>query len=110
MGNNWKGTVHTVHVHIDALKQNRIFISEYWTEEGFKQDSIAVIENEHDAHLFADALNTIQECGLMPSELKRQRDELVELVNGISGNKVAMDHISDKWQLNAEQLIKKIKR
>ena len=34
-------------------------------------------EMEGRAELFADAMNTAQKCGLLPSELLRQRDELL---------------------------------
>lgn len=36
-----------------------------------------------DAELICDAGNTAQKCGLLPSELLRQRDELKEAVNGL---------------------------
>jgi len=38
------------------------------------------IANKKDAELICDAGNTAQKCGLLPSELLRQRDELRELL------------------------------
>ncbi len=36
------------------------------------------------AELFADAGNTAQKCGLLPSELLKQRDELKRMINSLS--------------------------
>ena len=43
-------------------------------------------ECRHDAELIADAGNTAQKCGLLPSELLKQKDELLEAL------KVAHQH------------------
>jgi len=39
-------------------------------------DSVGSFEAEHNAELICDAGNTAQKCGLLPSELLQQRDEL----------------------------------
>jgi hypothetical protein len=46
----------------------------------FKGQHYGIPHNEvpHNANLFLDAHNTAQKCGLLPSELLRQRDELRE--------------------------------
>ena len=41
-------------------------------------ESVGFYEAEHNAELICDAGNTAQKCGLLPSELLRQRDELIE--------------------------------
>lgn len=38
---------------------------------------VGAFEAEHNAELICDAGNTAQKCGLLPSELLRQRDELL---------------------------------
>ena len=50
----------------------------------FKGQHYGIPHNEvpHNANLFLDAHNTAQKCGLLPSELLRQRDELrMALIN-----------------------------
>lgn len=44
---------------------------------------MASINEDEDAALIADAGNTAQKCGLLPSELLKQRDELLEAMNRI---------------------------
>ena len=39
--------------------------------------SVGSFEAEHNAELCCDAGNTAQKCGLLPSELLKQRDELL---------------------------------
>lgn len=45
-------------------------------------------ETQQNTVVFADGLNTIQSCGLLPSELLKQRDEALELIAelGFLGN------------------------
>ena len=38
---------------------------------------------EHNAELCCDAGNTAQKCGLLPSELLQQRDELKDAINSL---------------------------
>ena len=54
-----------------------------WLLAGDKAEKIVIygeikITNIKDAELIADAGNTAQKCGLLPSELLKQRDELKE--------------------------------
>ena len=39
---------------------------------------VSLLECQHNARLIQDAGNVAQECGLLPSELLKQRDELLE--------------------------------
>lgn len=43
-------------------------------------EDVAPEECKSNAELLADSLNTIQSCGLLPSELLKQRDDLRELL------------------------------
>lgn len=52
-----------------------------WLVAGDRAEKIVIcgrieIANKKDAELIADAGNTAQKCGLLPSELLQQRDEL----------------------------------
>ena len=54
-----------------------------WLVAGDRAEKIVIygeikIANKKDAELIADAGNTAQKCGLLPSELLQQRDELRE--------------------------------
>lgn len=44
-----------------------------------------IVENYANAELVIDAGNTAQKCGLLPSELLRQRDELREALQSLMG-------------------------
>ena len=53
-----------------------------WLVAGDRFENIVIcgeikIANKKDAELICDAGNTTQKCGLLPSELLRQRDELL---------------------------------
>ena len=50
----------------------------YEASDLLNADSVGSFEAEHNAELICDAGNTAQSCGLLPSELLRQRDELKE--------------------------------
>jgi hypothetical protein len=45
---------------------------------------VSMVERIANAALIADAGNTAQLCGLLPSELLKQRDELLEAAKGIA--------------------------
>ena len=47
-----------------------------WTNSGCYSPKLSKIESQENGKLLVDALNTIQSCGLLPSELLKQRDEL----------------------------------
>ena len=51
---------------------------EFWHHHGNTSTKEEAIAN---AELTCDAFNTIQKCGLMPSELLEQRDELLECLS-----------------------------
>jgi hypothetical protein len=66
--------------------------------------------------LIVDAGNTIQKCDLLPSELLKQRDELLEALKGVTKLYVDLAECGDcgYWNpheeepiANAEELIKK---
>lgn len=42
-------------------------------------------ECRHDAELIADAGNTAQKCGLLPSELLKQRDDTIDKIETLVG-------------------------
>ena len=52
--------------------------SGYLASDLLNADSVGSFEAEHNAELICDAGNTAQKCGLLPSELLQQRDELRE--------------------------------
>ena len=52
--------------------------SGYTSNDLLLANSVGSFEAEHNADLICDAGNTAQKCGLLPSELLRQRDELRE--------------------------------
>lgn len=89
-----------------------------------KGKCVALTENgvhrKHDALLITDALNTIQKCDLMPSDLLKQRDELLEALKGSSevlseiiklkgGRDFGKKYMNDQWIKN-QQLIKQIEQ
>ena len=52
-----------------------------WNEVCWSDDGECITDHVYtteDAELICDAGNTAQKCGLLPSELLRQRDELIE--------------------------------
>ena len=54
----------------------------YEASDLLNADSVGSFEAEHNAELICDAGNTAQSCGLLPSELLRQRDRaLLTLCN-----------------------------
>ena len=55
--------------------------SGYTSNDLLLADSVGSFEAEHNADLICDAGNTAQKCGLLPSELLRQRDELKEALS-----------------------------
>jgi hypothetical protein len=59
------------------------------------EDEIHLPDNEyaeHNARLIADAGNTYQQCGLLPSELLKQRDELLDVLREIRLNALGHDN------------------
>ena len=59
-----------------------------WLVAGDRAENIVIygeikIANIKDAELIADAGNTAQKCGLLPSELLKQRDELLEALKEV---------------------------
>ncbi len=61
-------------------------------------------EQKINAQLFVDAGNTIQEFGLLPSELLKERNELLEMVALLSNS----GHLDEYYQNKADALISKI--
>ncbi len=40
-----------------------------WTNSGYYSPKLSTIESQENGKLLVDALNTIQSCGILPSEL-----------------------------------------
>lgn len=59
-------------------------------------------ESKANAELFADAGNTIQSCGLLPSELLKQRDEMIALLKEV---KVDIDLSNDITDSSYKKLL-----
>jgi hypothetical protein len=57
-------------------------------DDDYDEDVSEVI-NEANMELIADAGNTIQSCGLLPSELLKQRNEALELFQDINSEIIA---------------------
>ena len=55
----------------------------YHAKDILNADSVGSFEAEHNAELCCDAGNTAQKCGLLPSELLKQRDELREALEKV---------------------------
>ena len=60
--------------------QNRIG---YEGDDLLSSEGVGSFEAEHNAELICDAGNTAQKCGLLPSELLQQRDELLKTMKSI---------------------------
>ena len=79
-------------------------------------ESVGFYEAEHNAELICDAGNTAQKCGLLPSELLRQRDELREallyLMDGVRGLPplTAIVGVLEQQYIQAEAAIKNTER
>lgn len=71
---------------------------------------VATFCNEDDSTLFADALTTVQKCGLMPSELMQQRDELLELLAHMRPIYKEDSDLFYKYENKKDELIYKNKR
>ena len=70
-----------------------------WLIAGDRAEKIVIygeikIANKKDAELIADAGNTAQKCGLLPSELLQQRDELLKTMKSIYCTTDASDQTS----------------
>lgn len=79
---NWAETS----IYRDGISVCTLSIEDEATEE--TQEALEIIMDE-DAKVIADALTAIQSCGLLPSELLKQRDEIKEML------KEALNHIED---------------
>ena len=118
---NWKGT--TGEFQVTNEKTGNCFIHPSGLSAAV---AMVYTQNEHryeaqaNAKLFADALNTVNKCDLMPSELLKQRDELLKALEILIEAKQpmlnALDHCRDgldqehEWRFDqSEQLIKQIK-
>lgn len=111
MNTEFKGTKETVHAEyrngneyfyfVNELKQQH-FIGQMFYLGDNRQD-----EFKHNAELTVDAFNTIQSCGLLPSELLKQRDELRRMLEKIYQIE---DSAFGLKSFNVEDLKRKIKR
>ena len=97
-------TVVKTNLPIDGLKSPIICdIYGYMTEEG-----------KSNARLIADAGTTANKCGLLPSELLAQRDDLLEaLISILEKSEPALEHCYQQYSetidvvIKAKQAIKK---
>jgi len=62
---------------------------------GMKEEIFSEKEN---ADLFADALNTLKECECIPSEILKQRNELIEL------SETLFTQLKEVWEYNTDRL------
>jgi hypothetical protein len=69
-------------------------------------NNVSIIAAKQNACLIADAGNTAQKCGLMPSELLSQRDLLVNSLLEVTES----DNTSDECVLMAMNILAKIKQ
>jgi len=90
----WKGTRGKAYVKLGEIKDMVKIEKSIYT---------IFFNNPFDANLFADALNTIQIENTMPSELLKQRNELLALLTKMDN----CEHDSFFYQ-EAQELIKKI--
>lgn len=70
---NWKGTKEKVHISYDDREDES---SNYFLFEPNEHETIE--ETKENAKLFTDALHTIQQCDLMPSQLLDENTKLKE--------------------------------
>lgn len=66
-------------------------------------------ELESNAKLIVDAGNTIQKCGLLPSELLEQNDKMLKFLNNSLHALNDLDDVQD-WKAGANELINKINK
>ena len=81
---NWKGTNEDVKVVGSDVWGVNIIGGNYPI---ITIDEFTESKSEANAYLIADALNTVNKCDLMPSEVLKQRDELLQAL------KVAKSHM-----------------
>ena len=58
----------------------------------------------HNAKLISDAGTTANKCGSLPSELLRQRDDMLEFMRNIANH----EYTPDSYRSEAHELIQKI--
>ena len=72
----------------------------YTSNDLLLADEVGSFEAEHNAKLICDAGNTAQKCGLLPSELLQQRDELreenIEMKAALTRINLKLDKVLEK--------------
>ena len=67
-------------------------------------------ETEANSQLIVDAFNTTNSCGLLPSELLKQRDEMLEMLltiqDSLFANKTPKEANPHHWTNKLENIIK----
>lgn len=69
------------------MKMNVIYDAIGMKEETFNEKA--------NAELFADALNTLRECESIPSEILRQRNELIEWAKTVINDSYSISRIKE---------------
>ncbi len=96
-------------IYRDELQSLSIAVNNYDYTDGVQQEDI--IKAEANAKLIADAGNTINKCGLLPSELLEQRNELLkalqELYEITNEEDVSNYSMGKRIMKQAEQAINK---
>jgi hypothetical protein len=78
-----------------------------WLSPEYEAEEIRVKkEEESNANLIADAGTTANKCGLLPSELLAQRDELLECLKTLLNLYTGTDKPSTRIVLEANAIIK----
>jgi len=108
---NWKGSKGEFIIVVEAdsiFKKDSIYNLVDRDRKIFPAENI---DNRFDAELFADALNTIQKCDLMPSEILAQRDEIVEFIKSIvkDAKESKREYRTERFK-EAQELLTKIKQ
>ena len=95
---NWKGTKGKAEHSKQIGEKGHCLVAQVFIDgvSAIHIDSTETVsEATSNAILCADAINTIQECDLLPSELLEQRNELLEVVK-------SMVRSEDLWIYNPE--------
>ena len=111
--NEFKGTKGQWYVNgdkyatIESRKTDEKIVVIYPTIATVNSTFIDIEECRANALLIAEAGNIRQQIPFSLTELKRQRDEMLDFINRISGEMLRNDFVlDDKWYEQAKQLIK----
>ena len=74
-----KGKFETIYTRLSNFTLSTVISGENIIAH-INAENVSPEECKANGELFADAGNTIQSCGLLPSELLKQRDEMIEML------------------------------